>query len=197
LPEEEAMRDGKDERDSEGDFALRTARLMLRRPHAQDRKAIAALAASPGVAGNVVALADDSPRSETFALVERTTGSVIGATGYAPTDDWPTALTITVWLGEQYWGRGLATEATQRLIDRAFCDQAVTALWCFNRVSNERARRVVEKCGFQFRGTGMSRPHGRQGAMPVERFILERRNWKSLKGWADGESGHAERDDAA
>ncbi len=58
----------------------------------------------------------------------------------------------------------------------------VTTLWCSNRATNPRARRVIEKCGFQFRGAGMMSLPGR-GAVPIERFILDRRTWASLKAW--------------
>jgi hypothetical protein len=48
---------------------------------------------------------------------------------------------------------------------------------------NHRARRVIEKCGFQFRETGMVRSPVLRGAVPVERFALERRNWAALRAW--------------
>jgi RimJ/RimL family protein N-acetyltransferase len=66
-------------------------------------------------------------------------------------------------------------------------------------VSNGRARRVIEKCGFQFRETGMVRSPVSFGAVPVERFVLERRNWASLKSWGAGarEEADVARDNAA
>ena len=76
----------------------------------------------------------------------------------------------------------------------------VDVVWCSNRVTNARARRVIEKCGFQFRGTGMVRLPGR-GAFPIERFALDRRNWMSLKAWGaahrEGVAGDAPRETAA
>ena len=93
-----------------------------------------------------------------------------------------------------HWGRGYATEATQAVIDRAFADDRHRrSLWCSNRASNGRARRVIEKCGFQFRETGMVRSPTR-GAVPVERFVLERRNWASLKSWGARRGAQEERD---
>jgi len=58
---------------------------------------------------------------------------------------------------------------------------------------------VIEKCGFQFRGTGMVRSPTLFGAFPVERFVLDRRNWASLKAWGTPEAGlgRAERETAA
>ena len=93
---------------------------------------------------------------------------------------------VATWIGEAFWGRGYATEATQAVVDLAFADTGATAVWCSNRVSNSRARRVIEKCGFQFRETGMVRSPVSLGAIPVERYVLERRNWASLKSWASG-----------
>ena len=89
-------------------------------------------------------------------------------------------------------------EVTHAIIDRAFGATDTQALWCANRVANSRGRRVIEKCGFQFRETGMVRSAA-QGAMPVERYVLERRNWLSLKEWgaAPGEERHAPHDTAA
>jgi predicted nucleic acid-binding Zn ribbon protein len=109
-------------------------------------------------------------------------------------------LEVSLWIGEPYWERGYATEAAHALIDQAFSDAAVDALWCANRVANTRARRVIEKCGFQFRGSGMVRLPGR-GASPIERFALDRRTWSSLKTWAMGRdtggAGDAARETAA
>jgi RimJ/RimL family protein N-acetyltransferase len=73
-------------------------------------------------------------------------------------------------------------------------------LWCANRVANTRARRVIEKCGFQYRGSGMVRLIGR-GASPIERFVLDRRTWSSLTEWAaahgTGAAGNAPHESAA
>jgi RimJ/RimL family protein N-acetyltransferase len=159
-----------------------TLRLMLRHPEARDRDAIAALAANPGVAENLAAAPGDNG-GRSFALVERESGAVIGAAGYGPIPDRPRAAEIASWVGEPYWGRGFATEASQALIDHVFADEDILVLWCSNRPSNTRARRVIEKCGFQFRGPGMVRSPTRNVAVPVERFLLDRRNWVSLKSW--------------
>jgi RimJ/RimL family protein N-acetyltransferase len=113
----------------------------------------------------------------------------------------PGAREIAAWIGEAHWGRGYATEAVQALIDHVFGDGRTEFVWCATRASSARSRRVVEKCGFQYRGTGMVRAASRSGAVPVERFVLERRNWESLKAWGavikPMETGHASHDNAA
>lgn len=178
------MRDGNNEEGYELGSAIITRRLLLRPPDAREAKAIAALAANPRVAENLAAAPGkrQGGPGASFAVIERESGVVMGATGYGPMIHRPASLEIATWLGEPHWGRGYATEATQALIDHVFADGRILVLWCANRASNQRARRVVEKCGFQFRETGMVRAPS-AGALPVERFVLDRRNWASLKAW--------------
>jgi RimJ/RimL family protein N-acetyltransferase len=173
-------------RDGEGEFefgsVILTRRLILRHPETRDREAIARLAANPRVAENLAA-APGECGGISFAVVEREAGTVVGAAGYGPMPERPAAAEIACWIGEPHWGRGFATEASQALIDHVFTDAEILVLWCSNRPSNTRARRVIEKCGFQFRGPGMVRSPSLNVALPVERFLLDRRNWVSLKSW--------------
>lgn len=174
------MRDGEEEESS--DTRLVTGRLVLRRCTPADAAAIAGLAANKAVAENLCS-AISPARGGSFAVTDRADGTVLGCAGFGSSTGLPTAVEVAVWIGFPYWGRGLGTEASQALIDHAFADGRVSVLWCSNRVTNTRARRVIEKCGFQFRGTGMVRSPTFFGAFPVERFILDRRNWTSLKAW--------------
>src|SRR5258708_6210216 len=137
-------------RDGEGELefgsVILTRRLILRHPGLKDRDAIGRLAANRHVAENLAAAPGTA-----FALVERESGAVIGSAGHGPIPDRPGAAEIACWVGEPYWGRGFATEASQALIDHVFADDDVLVLWGSNRPSNVRARRRIEKCGFQFR----------------------------------------------
>lgn len=51
---------------------------------------------------------------------------------------------IGYWLGREYWGRGIATEAMSLFLDRV-TDRPLYA--CLAR-HNVASRRVLEKCGF-------------------------------------------------
>ena len=163
-----------------------TNRLLLKPPGDGGREALIALARHPGIADNLpTAPSGYSFRGgQTFLIVSRTLRSTIGVTGFGPSDDLPGIFDLATWVGEPYWGKGYATEATQAVIDCAFSVTEIKALWCANRMSNTRARRLMEKCGFQFRGVGMARSTMTHAAMPVERFVLERRTWKALKAWS-------------
>lgn len=179
-------------------FPIATGRLVLRQALAADTIVLDGLAANPAISPNLCATYPaDSAR--TLAVGERRTGRIVGAAGCGGTG-LGAGVEISLWIGEPYWGRGYGTEAAHALIDLAFDDGAVNAIWCANRVTNTRARRVIEKCGFQFRGSGMVHLPGR-GAAPIERFVLDRRNWMSLKAWGaargTGDNGDAPRETAA
>jgi len=194
------MGDGTDDGES-GSRPIITGRLILKAPNDDERGAVVALAADPMVSRNLAAAPGDYWRTggRSYAVINRSARTTIGVTGYGPMTDRDGAIEVATWIGEPWWGRGFATEATQAVIDTAFADTGILAVWCANRVSNNRARRVIEKCGFQFRETGMVRSPVTMGAVPVERFVLERRNWTSLKSWGAGrkEESNVPRDSAA
>jgi RimJ/RimL family protein N-acetyltransferase len=175
-----------DDEGPESPSVIVTRRLWLKLPDDDQAAAAEALAASPAVARDIVA---------------RGQRVVVGSAGYAAIADRPSAAEMALWIGEPHWGRGYGTEAAQGLIDRVFANPRIDVLWCSNRVINDRARRVVEKCGFQPRGNGMVRSPSLRGAYPVERFLLDRRNWASLKAWGaivrPEEEEDGQRDNAA
>lgn len=89
------------------------------------------------------------------------------------------------WLGAEHWGRGLATEAAQALIDAVFSISAATGLEASVHPANPASRRVLEKCGFAFSGSGMIEAPARGGSMPADFCRLDRSTWQSLKGWRE------------
>lgn len=53
-------------------------------------------------------------------------------------------------ISKEYWGQGLAAEATKRVIQYCFEEQEYDFLACEHFVSNLQSQRVIEKCGFRF-----------------------------------------------
>ena len=51
-----------------------------------------------------------------------------------------------------YWGKGIATEASKRVIAHAFDDLNLDLVSTYHKSFNTRAKRVVEKCGFTCEG---------------------------------------------
>lgn len=195
------MRDDASEELSEDEERLLlTQRLALRSPRIQDAAALVAALDNPRVAMNLATVpypyhrADaeswiererscvDAPGA-THIAVDRHTGGLVGAGFYRPSATWPDGFELTFLVAERFWGQGFGIEIAHATVDDAFTRGGVTRLACAIRVTNGPGRRVVEKCGFQFRDTGMMRSIATRGAVPVERFVLERRVWQSLKAW--------------
>ena len=77
----------------------------------------------------------------------------IGTVGVRLKEDIETGTAeLGYWLGEAYWGRGIATEATQAIIPYALekYDLRRIDAWVYDW--NPASARVLEKCGFQLEG---------------------------------------------
>ena len=55
-------------------------------------------------------------------------------------------------VAEEYWGKGIAAEAAQKLMHYAFIGLKCDVMTVSHKVFNKRSRRVIEKCQFNFRG---------------------------------------------
>ncbi len=80
-------------------------------------------------------------------------GAAVGGIGVHPGQDvYRHTATVGYWLGEQFWGRGIMTEAVTAVTD--FCLENFP----FRRISaevfanNSASARVLEKAGFTFEG---------------------------------------------
>ena len=59
---------------------------------------------------------------------------------------------VGYWVGEEYWGRGLATEATRAFLDYAFEEFYLHRIFATAFEGNRASMRVLEKCGFTLEG---------------------------------------------
>ena len=174
---------------------LETKRLTLRAPTLKDAKAVAVLANDRRIAENTARIphpyrladaetwiggANAEPDTRTY-LITLSDDTIIGSCSLG-IDDGPVA-DVGYWLGTRHWGKGYATEAVRALIDHAFTEAGHTALHSAVRVTNPGSRRVLEKCGFQWTGVGLSRVRALGSSVPVDRFRLERGIWTALKSW--------------
>lgn len=177
---------------------LVTERLVLRPPHQDDIPELADLANSRRIAEmlgrmphpyseqdarNFVDNARSGERSGcNYAVSLAGNGAFVGCAGL---HGGPDGLELGYWIGEPYWGSGYATEAAHALVDLAFRASAIGRLYVQCRVSNTASRRVIHKCGFQYSGQGMLESLS-AGRVPVERYVLDRRTWVSLRSWGQG-----------
>jgi RimJ/RimL family protein N-acetyltransferase len=173
---------------------LETERLTLRAPRLEDAKAVAQLANDRRIAENTARIPhpyrlvdaekfiDSVNRADgEIAFLITREKAVLGACGIRMSESEPPELGY--WLGVPFWGHGYATEAVRAVIDHAFVDLDYEALGASARVTNPASRRVLEKCGFQWTGVGLTRIRALASSAPVDRFRLERAIWRSLKSW--------------
>lgn len=80
-------------------------------------------------------------------------GRAVGGIGIHPmTDVHRGTAEIGYWLGREYWGRGIATEAVRALTEHAFASFDLARLEATVYEWNPASARVLEKAGFQLEG---------------------------------------------
>jgi RimJ/RimL family protein N-acetyltransferase len=188
-------------------FRIETRRLWLRWPRFQDAHRIVQIAANTEVAEMVGVLAIPFPANggETYVFEGRKGNAVgtqlrlviaekrrpdhfigiIGSRWLSAPDEAKARVSLGFWLDPAQWGNGLATEAAQALIDAIFAFTDADEIESMVRVINPASRRVLEKCGFQNVGPDMWDAPALRSRVPVDRFVLARSTFRSLKGWRD------------
>lgn len=90
-----------------------------------------------------------------WAIEHKENGKVIGSIGIHSDKlrEGINSRMIGYVLSEDYWGRGLMSEAARRAIQYAFEETGIDILSVYHYTFNQRSRRVIEKCGFRYEGT--------------------------------------------
>lgn len=120
---------------------------------------------------------------ETYAVVLRETGCIVGCIGLIAADVSNIAIAsdeaeVGYWLGVPYWGQGLMTEALRTLMRHAFRSLGYSALWCGWFDGNTRSEHVQKRCGFRFVRTAYDQIWSLTGAVATEHFSrITREEW--------------------
>ncbi len=146
---------------------METERLLLRRWEKEDFKAYSSFMSQSEVmipAGaeplqtldRAMALFRRDMRNDScFAIVLKETNEVIGRIKFQ--SDMRRfhvkSLSVGYELRRESWGMGYMPEALCAMIKRAFEKEKVDVLGISHFAANQRSRRVIEKCGFQYEGT--------------------------------------------
>ena len=157
---------------------LETPRLRLRPFTASDRDAIHAVYADPEVmryvghgAHRTTAETDralrgyaDALRTRGYgfvAVVERSSGAVIGDAGLHPLAGRGPDIELGYTLARAAWGRGYATEMGAALVEHAFSVLGMPRVMAQVEPENVASRHVLEKLGMTERGVRLTygRPH--------------------------------------
>ena len=148
-------------------FHLHCGPCIIRRWRADDIPALLELANNPKIAANLrnrfphpyteadarswfeFAVRDTSA----FHLVIDVGGQFAGSIGLEPQSDINTGTAeVGYWLGEPFWGRGIATAAVRGLTRHALTTLRFRRLFATCLAHNAASRRVLEKAGYRLEG---------------------------------------------
>jgi ribosomal-protein-alanine N-acetyltransferase len=97
-------------------------------------------------------------------------GEAVGAIGLILYDDvFRRSAEIGYWLGEEYWGKGIVTEAVRALTDYAFSNFDLRRVYAGVFEWNAGSMRVLEKAGYQFEAR--LRKHVTKDGETIDQFI--------------------------
>lgn len=92
---------------------------------------------------------------EVWAVEYKENGKVIGSIGLHK-DEMRTGINSKMLgyvLSQDYWGRGIMTEAAKKVIEYGFKEKGLDLISVVHFRFNYRSKRVIEKCGFKYEGT--------------------------------------------
>lgn len=92
--------------------------------------------------------------SNNIVLAIEVDGKAIGCISILPKED-VSRLTAEIgyWLGEEHWGKGIATEAVTAMVDYAFENTDLVRIFGIVFHPNKASAAVLENAGFRFEGT--------------------------------------------
>ena len=95
-------------------------------------------------------------KDETWAIVYKENNKVIGSIGIHKDEKRGSTIKSKMLgyvLSQDYWGNGIMTEASKKVIQYVFEEKELDVLSVIHYTFNIRSKRVIEKCGFKYEGT--------------------------------------------
>ena len=91
---------------------------------------------------------------ETFAFAVTVDGKVVGSIGaFRQGNIHRQTAELGYYIAEEYWGKGITTEAVKQLCDHIFSHTDIIRIFAEPFAHNTASCRVLEKAGFQYEGT--------------------------------------------
>lgn len=92
---------------------------------------------------------------ELWAMEDKESHKIIGSIGYEEDTRRPeiNCKELGYAMAEEYWGRGLMTEAAKAALNFGFTQMKLDMVSIYRNPFNKRSGRVIEKCGFVYEGT--------------------------------------------
>jgi ribosomal-protein-alanine N-acetyltransferase len=95
----------------------------------------------------------NADKSKDLFLAIDVDGKAVGSIGVFVKDDvYCKSAEMGYWLGEEYWGKGIMTEAVKRICKIAFEKFDIVRIFAEPCAHNIGSRRVLEKAGFKLEG---------------------------------------------
>ena len=92
--------------------------------------------------------------NDTFAFAITVNGKVIGSIGaFRQGNIHRQTAELGYYIAEEYWGKGIMTEAVKQLCDYVFSNTDIIRIYAEPFAYNIGSNRVLEKAGFQYEGT--------------------------------------------
>lgn len=90
-----------------------------------------------------------------YAIVQRETEQIVGAINLLIGDASNFSIgddegELGFWIGEPFWGKGLAKEAIEIMLTYSFMELNLSKIWCGYFSDNERSMYLQESCGFVY-----------------------------------------------
>ena len=180
---------------------LQTERLILRTWQESDAESLYKYAQNPNIgpiAGWQPHTSVENSREiiksvlsvgETYAVVLKETGEAVGTVSIMTTKNESHSAEmaeneceIGYWIGEPFWGQGLIPEVVHEILRYSFENLRLTAVWCGYYDSNEKSKRVQEKCGFIYHHTEYNKPVPLMNDFRTAHFTkISYESWKTEK----------------
>lgn len=174
----------------------RTRRLFLRPAWPEDAGALAAAIADEAIVRNLatapwpygiddarekIAKDAEAPLNEASCLIFlRTDGAtqLVGSVGFGRWHDKITIPEIGYWVARSHWGKGIAVEAAEAVVEAAFLGAGNEMLGAGHFIDNPASGKVLRKLGFE--PTGEIVPHycrARDCEIDSVEYRLSRERW--------------------
>jgi len=175
---------------------LQTERTILRPWQASDAAALFKYACDPrvgpaagwpahtSVENSRQIIQDVLSADETYAIVLIGSTEPVGSIGLAiqqkdGRDLGEKGGEIGYWIGVPFWGKGIVPEAVRELLRHAYVDLGLDIIWCGYYDGNDKSRRVMEKCGFQYHHTEPEKPCPLLNEIRIEHYYcMTRVQWQ-------------------
>ena len=104
-------------------------------------------------------------------------GEAIGGIGLIfNTDVYIMSAEIGYWIGEDYWGKGIATEAIRQMIEYSFYYFDIVRIYAEVFENNKSSMRALEKNGFYLEGV-------RRKSVLKNNVLMDDYIWVKLRAW--------------